>query len=550
MSDSDSDSFHSACDEDFDREESVDNVEHVEKIVKNVENKEERVEKIFPEKSKVVIEENLRDERIKIPNELKKKDILANDSNEVKDVAEKDEGSPDSSPVDEVKDTDGWDDWGDDSASSSEDADWESWDKDVKDEKKVKHRTKHSKIKVEDIPSDSTEADEEVHREKKKSHGKEPSLWDWSGLNEVVSAVGDKISNVVETRLGLPAPEEMAKLSMAERRKMLEEAQNAKEPEPSLSSDEATEPQSPSPEEQQIGSGFSGLFSGIMNGGLDVLETLGKKTFETLTVKDESNSEKRKFFLNTVDSSSSSLSDMLKEVKTLEREGSSPSSPLKHRFGYGSTNAENPRTNFIIQFEKNEGMVHLEGLELLHTSKKQRIFSDKNEEFDDRIAEFVVEDVSECTTDDFIYEIKKCLQNINLPYKADNVLKADDELRKVLLKTQEELDAGIDFSTEKMHENAIQSLSKLTAHSIQALHKIAQLMVMANEMSDLDHLFAFTFVLCRRLSFYASQYANLLSLLDSTCVVDNVVTNIFFECSNACHYVKKGLSYLKPFFCE
>lgn len=79
----------------------------------------------------------------------------------------------------------------------------------------------------------------------------------------------------------------------------------------------------------------------------------------------------------------------------------------------------------------------------------------------------MVEDVSECATEDFIYEIKKCLNNINLPYKADNVLKADEELRKELLKTQEDLDAGIEIGTEKMHENAIQSLAKLTAHSIQ-----------------------------------------------------------------------------------
>lgn len=98
--------------------------------------------------------------------------------------------------------------------------------------------------------------------------------------------LGDKLSNVVESGLGLPSAEEMAKLSIAERRKLLEEAQKVKEPEPSLSSDEATEPQSPSPSELKT-SGFGGLFSGIMNGGLDVLETLGKKTFETLTVKDE-----------------------------------------------------------------------------------------------------------------------------------------------------------------------------------------------------------------------------------------------------------------------
>lgn len=78
--------------------------------------------------------------------------------------------------------------------------------------------------------------------------------------------------------------ETKSELSVAERRKLLEEAQNIKEPEPNLSSDEA-ETKSPSPS-AQIGN-FGGFFSSIVNGGLDVLETLGKKTFETLTIKDE-----------------------------------------------------------------------------------------------------------------------------------------------------------------------------------------------------------------------------------------------------------------------
>ena len=97
------------------------------------------------------------------------------------------------------------------------------------------------------------------------------------------------------------AEEEM---SVAQRRKLIEEAQKVKEPEPALSSaDEAESPLSPSPvifkdlftsgsnTASNIASGgvagFGGLFSGLVTGGLDVLETLGKKTFETLTVKDE-----------------------------------------------------------------------------------------------------------------------------------------------------------------------------------------------------------------------------------------------------------------------
>lgn len=91
------------------------------------------------------------------------------------------------------------------------------------------------------------------------------------------SCESDQDDDEVETKPGL---------SVAERRKILEEAQNIKEPEPNLSSDEA-ETKSPSPS-AQIGN-FGGFFSSIVNGGLDVLETLGKKTFETLTIKDEVN---------------------------------------------------------------------------------------------------------------------------------------------------------------------------------------------------------------------------------------------------------------------
>jgi hypothetical protein len=80
--------------------------------------------------------------------------------------------------------------------------------------------------------------------------------------------------------------DEFTKLSLAERRKIIEKAQSAKEPEPSLpSEDEASEPRSPSPLEP-IGT-LGGLFSGFVHGGLDVLESVGKKAFETLTVKDE-----------------------------------------------------------------------------------------------------------------------------------------------------------------------------------------------------------------------------------------------------------------------
>ncbi|KAI6211327.1 85/88 kDa calcium-independent phospholipase A2 [Aphelenchoides besseyi] len=478
----------------------------------------------------------------------------------------------------------GWDRFGDDeleadssgSASDNEaeepaNGDWDSWGDEEQTDKRPKvHRLKHHTTKrdvgPEDIPSDSTEADdrnEHKNRSRVKSQVKhEPqktdsqSLWEWTGLNEVVNAVGGTLSNVVESGLGLPNAEEMAAMSVAQRRKILEEAQHVKEPEPSLSSDEATEPQSPSPSEQKIGSGFGGLFSGIVTGSLDVLETLGKKTFETLTVKDEADNDRRRFLL-TVSDNRQNLSDVLREVRTNQQQqtgesvadrSSGGATAMRMRLGYGSANIEKINTNFINLFERAEGMVNLEGLELLSTGCKERNLLKKiNPAFDDELAEFCVEDVSECTTEDFVYELKKCINGVGLPYKADNVLKMDFELCNQLKHKQQQVDNGKEIVVEEMHEAAIVALAQLTAHSIQALHKIAQLIVIANDQPDLESLFAFTFVLCRRLSFYASQYANLLSLVEAS-KLDDVVTNIFFECSNACHYIKKALTLLRPFF--
>lgn len=61
-----------------------------------------------------------------------------------------------------------------------------------------------------------------------------------------------------------------------------------------------------------------------------------------------------------------------------------------------------------------------------------------------------MEDVSECSTEDFVYEIKKCILGIGLPYKADNVLKMDEELRQLLIDKQELVDAGNEIIVEEM----------------------------------------------------------------------------------------------------
>lgn len=73
-------------------------------------------------------------------------------------------------------------------------------------------------------------------------------------------------------------------------------------------------------------------------------------------------------------------------------------------------------------------------------------------------------------------------------------------------------------------------------------------MIVAQSRPDLASVFAFSYLICRRLSYFSTQYANLLSLSEQNTKVEEIVTNIFFECSNACHYLKKALELARPFF--
>ncbi|KAI1723686.1 protein FAM [Ditylenchus destructor] len=459
-----------------------------------------------------------------------------------------------------------------DSNSTSNDDDWfkaqmDEFGSSAKQEKN-KEKSEFSEVKTED---------KSMHK-RTASGGR--SIWDWTGIQEVVSAVGEGLSNVVESGLGLPNPEHMAKLSVAEHESLggpeaslarLKAKRNRHHQQTasvgSYNSDEefsaptsqTADAQKRLPAKLEAGGLFSGagLFSGLVSGGLDVLESLGKKTFETLTIKNENDGDRRRFFLNP-DSSTQNLSELLKDLRESRDQeiASSQGAPGRtddhrpsHFMGYGSTTVERFNTNFVSLFEKSEGMVHLEGLEILSKDQEKRTKHCANSPyFEEKLLEFCVEDVSECSTEDFAHEIEKSVHFISLPYKPDSVLEMNKTLTQELSLRQAAVDADEEIVVDAIHEAAITALAKLTAHSIQALHKLAQLIVIAKDLPEIDSLFAFTYLLCRRLSFFASQYANILSLVEQSNKVDEVVTNIFFECSNACHYLKKALELLRPFF--
>uniref|UniRef100_A0AC34GDC7 Uncharacterized protein n=1 Tax=Panagrolaimus sp. ES5 TaxID=591445 RepID=A0AC34GDC7_9BILA len=271
-----------------------------------------------------------------------------------KKVEDEQQSSPELSKKD-FKSEEGWEDFG---VQADTEADSEpEVEKVESDDSEYFHRQSMDPKKIPSSLKADTEMDDDASK----------GLFDWSALQNVVTAVGEGISNVVETGLGIPPPEEAAKLSVAVRRKILEDAQQVKEPEP-LSSDEGSgqSPEGsthhfPMHDQPQHQNSFGGFFGGLVNGSLDVLETIGKKTFETLTVK--SDTDKRRFIPGFQQGSDQNLSDILRELKETE-DTAPPSSPTK-MLGYGSLFAKQNGISFLKEFEEFDGLVHLECFELL-----------------------------------------------------------------------------------------------------------------------------------------------------------------------------------------
>lgn len=173
--------------------------------------------------------------------------------------------------------------------------------------------------------------------------------------------------------------------------------------------------------------------------------------------------------------------------------------------------------------------------------------NDNFRQFDEKLSAFCLEDVSECSTDEFSKGIKKQTANFIPGFKPTPITDTNDELTKILTDLQDKVDIGEEITVDEFHKYAIVALAKLTSKAIECLCRLVQQMIVSQSRPEIDALFTFTYLICRRLSFFASQYANLLSLLKQDSKNEEAVTNIFFECTNACLYLKKALELARPF---
>lgn len=257
----------------------------------------------------------------------KSKSIAAKDS--VSEDQKKSSTKQEEEPVEKLSDEDGWqiDDWDDVNTPIEESS------KDVK-------TSTRGVSNVMDKPSSPKPA--------------ESANWGWTpwgGMVQLISTATSHVSQVIESGMGVPNPEEIARLQHEESLKNRERGDV---------SDIRKEDARWDDKSMLLGnlmSGVSQIGNRVISGGLDTLEGIGKKTMTILQENDPGLLNKRKM-LGMMDKDAPVLSQILREAKEKTEEAEQNLKEIqKQRY--------KKQLHFETLFDDYHGLVHLEALEML-----------------------------------------------------------------------------------------------------------------------------------------------------------------------------------------
>ncbi|EFO21911.2 hypothetical protein LOAG_06573 [Loa loa] len=406
-------------------------------------------------------------------------------------------------------DHDGWDDW--EMQYSRRDGN----DSGILDENREPPRMLASDEEDRIIANSKSEA-----RQKKEEIKTSKSFWDWTEFGDVVTAVGEgltNISSVVESGLGLPAPEELVRNQPVERR-VNDSAVAAKETEEVASSSI-----------KSYGKLFAGFGANVVTGSLDVLEALGKKTFEKLTIP-EQGSEKRRFIFEP--ERGQNLSEVLRELRESRAEETT----------FESNCITKRELTFIDFFERFSGMLHLEGLEMLSKNYLRKIPSQRKSKVNEIFAEDLantLEEYQDNEQENFLQNFKEILLAIALPYNGSGLM---DAYRRC----QERLEKLSD-SSDQIFEVFLECLADFTAQSVQSIHKLGQLMLITATTVKQEPFSEFHCLLGRQISFFSNQFAQHISAVDAPSEeIEELVTAVFLAAGDSFSYVQQSFRLLRP----
>ncbi|OWR50306.1 hypothetical protein KGM_213748 [Danaus plexippus plexippus] len=447
----------------------------------------------------------------------------SNNETEVKNISSKTE----TITVSETKDS-GWDDfddWGDDS--------------EVKDQE-VKPQTIRDNIAAnQDVAQTTSQKDEP-----KASWG-----WGWgvdsllnsatAGISTLTTQVSQGITTVLETGIGAPDPEVLARMS-------------SKNDTGNVTEDRKTETIA---DTFQLGSLLSGVTkfvettgTKVISGGLDTLETIGKKTMEVLQDGDPGLA-KKKALLGLEEKPV--LSQILREAK--ERADKEDSVKEAKR--------EAKEIHYETLFDDCEGLVHLEALEMLSKQVSMRIEEKlRNSEPSKRqdIKE-TLQQVSELCEMPEEGEENDITEGISRPDGLhEKLLKATRDIGiklqfQPLIKQYSDVlnELAPDASPRGSYKLGVKSLAHSTALSVEIYHKMAEMLLVKGRRSTADEADAvtqMTVVLTKHIGDLATHFTEKLSKIpcEGKEDVNSYITNIFLEAGNSSKYIENAFQLTVP----
>ncbi|XP_046748381.1 protein FAM114A2 [Diprion similis] len=387
--------------------------------------------------------------------------------------------------------------------------------------------------------------------------------WGWGGwgvssLINTASAGVTSLTNhvtqgltMLEESIGVPDPEELAKTKESKTEGVADErSQLEKEP---------------CDTQSQSSFGFGNLMSGVSSitklvestsnkviaGGLDTLETIGKKTMEVLQDGDPGLKKKRAFF--TPDSDKPILSQMLREAKDkAETEEKSLEEKQLAR-----------KVHFEILFDDYQGLVHLEALEMLSKQcdiKIQQHMINLNadelcsiQETLDEVKELCDlgdDDGDDAQETDLHERLKGACKDLGVTMTYDKLIETWQQTRAYLstVISTEPLPAD-----REVFQHAISTLAQFTALSVERFHKTAELLLVKERRStvnEADALVQLTNILAGEVGVIANLFADKLNERvkhsDKPDATNANITTIFLEAANASSYIQDAFKLLIP----
>ncbi|XP_022213388.1 protein FAM114A2 [Drosophila obscura] len=452
---------------------------------------------------------------------------------------------------DQSDEDDNWDDWGDDD------------DKFVHVEKEQQQentdgRNNNNAIRKEEKPLDLEMRTPQGGDTAAAQEPSSSSSWGlWGGkLSSVLSTATEGLGNIttqvnqgLSQIIGVPDPEELARINAAEK---------TKEETPVVSPKEtpAATPVDPN-QENAFGLGFvTNLGSKVLNTGLDTLEGIGKKTMTILQDNDPKLMNKRK--LLGLEANKPNLSALLLEAKK-------DADQMEESLMQLQLEKKKAQLRFEILFENYCGLVHYEALEIL--SKESRL---KLDTLLDAVSGNALADLQET-----INEVKELLELEDLECESEGDYEPE-ELGERLLATIADAELGIQFEEvanhwkqsltwlqseeatasdlEQAYAKSIHALSEACALEMCKLHKIAELLLVkqhhstANEVDGIVNL-------CKQcnghLQGLSHRYAGLLSSKgasspDTAEESKERVNTFFAEMFAAVQYIEQAYKLFTP----